>query len=160
MRFMKSVLRQIVTLGALTALGCSGGGGGAVSPATPTSMKEVTPPSNAGVEGGFVYASQQTVTVDIVVPAAQIVTIYDQRPSNTVYDASGNPLATPTVTVPEQLARGMSALNPTDNQYHYTPAVTVPTTAATVYVVANTPATVAIAAGNVTATFDRGGIKL
>ena len=165
MRLLNKAVRMMTALAALTALGCGGGGGGggaAVIATTPTSMKQVTPPANAGTVGGFVYASTQSVPVDIAVPAANIiVTIYDKRPANSVYTTAGVPSTAPsTASAPVQLARGMSSatLDPTDNLYHYQSTITVPTAATSVYVTANATAVVAITSGKVAAKFDLGGI--
>ena len=131
--------RTVVTLAlALCACGGGGGGGGGYVPQTTTyKMTDVKPPANAGTEGGFVYATQQTVAVDIALPYPNvIVTVYDQRPRTSIYDASGNRLASPKVTTPVQLARGVTSgtVNPADSMYHYTTTVTVPAAAAAIYV--------------------------
>jgi len=127
MRFVKFVLRQIVTLGALTALGCSGGGGGGGGA---TSMKEVVPPANAGQVDGFVYSSQQTVVVDIALPSSMgqtLVSLYSKNPTPaSPYDQAGNPVPAPE---PDLLAQGQA-----DNSRHYRETVTVPAGAATLYV--------------------------
>lgn len=160
MECAKALCRLLLIAGAFAILGCGGGGGGSGGGGTTaTSMKDITPPANAGVVGGFVYASQQNVAVDIVVPAdKQVVTIYDKRPSNNSYNASGIWQATPTITMPVELAKGMSSLDTTDNKFHYKTFITVPTAATSVYVQSYTSAVVAITAGKVSATFDAGGI--
>lgn len=72
-------------------------------------MTDLKPPANAGVEGGFTYATQQAVTVDIALPyPVGTVSIYEKRILSSLYDNAGN-VNTAAPEQPVLLASGQSS---------------------------------------------------
>ncbi len=155
----KEILLLCVT--ALLVSSCSGGGGAApaLPPVTEYKMTDVKAPANTGVEGGFNYATQQTVAVDIALPYPNgVVTLYETRPLSSIYDTAGNALGTPVVSEPSLLLQGLSSSTVgVDGSYHYRETIVMPITAKTVYLATPARIDVPITNATVTYTFTVGG---
>ena len=114
---------------------CSGGGGGFTAPqAVNYTMTDVKPPANAGTVGGFVYATQQSVTLDVALPdpyKQYVVSIYSKNPAQSLYGSSG----VVTQAAAQLLSQGISSTTADGSGlYHYTEKIMVPTAATSVYV--------------------------
>jgi len=135
---MKRMRLCTTTLASLALAACGGGGGSTpiVSAAPPAAhMLSVAAPANAGTATGFNYATQNSVAVDIALSyPSGMVTIYAQRPSSSIYDASGKLLASPVPASPAVLTEGLSAaVAGNDGRYHFTASIAVPADATTVF---------------------------
>jgi hypothetical protein len=155
----------LVTL-ALAACGGGGSGGSSTpdvkSPAVPVvalnaTMLSVNVPAGAGTASGFNYATQNSIAVDIALSYPNgVVTIYAQRPTGSLYDASGNPLSSPDLPAPAILTQGLSAATAqADGNYHFTASIAVPANAATVFLAS--PARIDVPILNNTVTFSFSG---
>jgi len=136
---MKMRIGPAILVVAIMLAGCGGGGGNSRSGeavVTPDyKMTEVLAPANAGVKGGFNYASMQPISVDIALPyPGGMVSVYEKRPVHTLYDAANN-AALKGNSSAELLARGFSsAVADSSGLYHYSETITVPAATASVYV--------------------------